>query len=298
LVVGFATDDHSFHVVNLPSIYPGRAMLARAYQREGISNAELWHTKLGHISGAKMKRLKIPGLSVPAKFRCNACIHGKFHRNAHPRALEGAANYDPGECIHTDHRGPYSLSRNGERYSQLFIDIGSNYRWCVRMRKRSGAGEAFKKVLADVSARSGRRPRFIRTDGDGVFMSEEFENMVSARLMIHERSAPNDHNTNPIIERGQRTILEGTATALLEAGAPASFWGEAEDHLVFTLNNIPSREVKVGEGLELWSSRDVLEGRNRPFRLKYLQAFGTAAVCYLPIKRRTGPKEPAQAKSP
>ena len=104
--------------------------------------------------------------------------------------------------------------------------------------------------------------------------------------IIRARGSPDDHNTNPIVVREQRTILEGTATLLIESGAPADFWGEAEQHLVFTMNNIAT-QIKDGES---WSPRDLLEGTRRPFRIKYLQAFGTACFCFLPKKRREGGK--------
>ena len=82
--------------------------------------------------------------------------------------------------------------------------------------------------------------QFFHSDGDGVFSSKETQDILMEAKIRHEFSAPYDSNTNPFIERARRTIFEGVCTALLRAGAPASFWGEAEAHKVFTFNHFPT----------------------------------------------------------
>ena len=290
---GFMTEQ--FPVTALESEVP--AMVARSYVRQGMLDIERWHSKLGHVGLKKVRLAGIKGLVIPRKFMCDSCLHGKFHKHGHPSVRMGVQEFLPGECIHTDHRGPYSRSISGGRYAQLFLDIGSRYRWTAIMPKKSGAKDAILKVLADSKARSGRPVRYLRSDNDGTFRAQWLKDLAVERSFIHEHSAPDDHNTNPFIERDQRTILEGTATAMYHAGAPASFWAECEKHLIFTLNNIPSQLHVIAEQ-ELWvSSRDKLEGTVRPFNLMYLQAFGTACVCYIPYARRETGKGPAQRKA-
>ena len=46
-------------------------------------------------------------------------------------------------------------------------------------------------------------------------------------------------------KREQTTVLEGMLTAMYQSGAPASLWGEGENHLIFTLNNIPSQKLRL-----------------------------------------------------
>ena len=152
-------------------------------------------------------------------------MHAKVHKFAHPKVILGPDDYLPGECIHTDHRGPYSQSLGGSRYSQLFLDRKSKYKWVFRDKTKDDVCGAMKYVIAEACARSGRKLRFVKTDGDGGFRSNEFEKLCKKEKIIHERSAPYDHNTNPFIEREQRTVLEGTATALYHAGARQLFFG-------------------------------------------------------------------------
>jgi len=86
------------------------------------------------------------------------------------------------------------------------------------------------------------------------------------------------------------------ATALLRSGAPASFWGEAEAHKVFTYNNLPTVSSPDDPTVYV-SRRNLLQGNTKPFPLERLMAFGTAATCYIPVEKRKGGKEPAQRRS-
>lgn len=118
----------------------------------------------------------------------------------------------------------------------------------------------------------------MKTDEDGDFTAKEFAALCLKEKIVHEFSAPYDHNTHPLIERDQLTVLEGVAAAMFQSCAPARFWAECEKHLIFTLNNIPSQKVSSNGKTDLRSCREVLEGQRGRFRLTYLQAFGTACL--------------------
>ena len=73
---------------------------------------------------------------------------------------------------------------------------------------------------------------------------------------------------------------------MLRSGAPSRFWGEAEAHKIFTINNLPTEEDPDEPGKFL-SRTNLLVGQKRPFNLERLMAIE---------KRREG-KGPAQRKS-
>ena len=135
-------------------------------------------------------------------------------------------------CGNTDHSGPYAKSISGARYSQLFLDRGSGYLWACRQKKKTECYVDTRKILFDAHSLSGRSPRIMQTDGDGVFTGGEFSKLLESEKIRHERSAPYDSDTNSFIERARRTVFEGVATALLRSGAPANFWGEAEAYKI------------------------------------------------------------------
>ena len=272
------------------------ALLAKSYIKDGMSEIERLHAKCGDV-GIKYLKRAFPGLKTPKKYRCEFCIEGKIHKFGHGPCRAGErTEYPPGVCIHSDHSGPYAKSTGGARYSQLFMDRGSGYLWGFRMSKKTGHYLVAPKVFVDSQALSGRKVQIFHSDGDGVFSSQETKELLLNEKIRQEFSAPYDSNTNPFIERARRTIFEGVCTALLRSGAPASFWGEAEAHKIFTINNLPTVPDKEKENVFL-SRRNLLEGNTRPFNLERLMAFGTATTCYVPLQRRQGGKEPAQRRS-
>ena len=91
--------------------------------KEGLSDLERYHAKLGDVGVKAMKRA-FPTLKIPEKFRCEHCIDGKIHKFGHSKCASGdRTQYAPGECIHSDHSGPYTRSIGGARYSQLFWTV-------------------------------------------------------------------------------------------------------------------------------------------------------------------------------
>ena len=144
------------------------------------------------------------------------------------------------------------------------------------MGDKTGAYEALEKVLAESKTRSGRPCKFLRTDGDGIFgRSGRFQEIRDRLGFIHERPAPYDHEQSCHIDRECRTLLEATATALIQSGAPPSFWGEAAAHYTFTRNNTPRHEVIVDGQKVYLSPNQVFEGHQNPFNLTRLVPFGT-----------------------
>ena len=114
-------------------------MLARFYVKEGMSDMERWHNKLGHVGTKIIKSCEIPGLKIPTSpFRCESCIRGKMHSGYHSSKSTGrVTDLKPGEYIITDLQGPYVGSINGHKYSQIFMDVASKKVWIVRLSKKS-----------------------------------------------------------------------------------------------------------------------------------------------------------------
>jgi len=272
------------------------ALLAKVYVKPGLSEAERYHAKFGDIGAKYLKRI-MPTLKIPTQFRCEACIDGKMHKFNHKACAAGVRPvHAPGTCIHTDHSGPYTKSLNNARYSQLYLDRGSGYLWAVRQTKKTDHYESTPKIFVDSWGLSGNRVQVLRSDGDGVFTSVENRKMLEAAQVRQECSAPYDSDTNPFIERARRTVFEGVATALIRSGAPARFWGEAENHKIFTINCLPTVEDPEKPGAYC-SRKNLLQGNRVPANLEILMAFGTSVTCYIPVERRVGGKTPSQRKS-
>ena len=288
-------------VLQLPSVATDEALaqLTRVYIKEDLDEATRWHAKCGHISMKYLKKLGIKNLEgkrLPETFRCESCIRAKIHRLPHKELhQQSKPKFLPGEMIAVDLMGPYARSLGGSRYGAIFKDYGSKYRWGYTMGTKTATDKAIVETLIDAKARAGRPCRFLKTDGDGIFRSNSFEDIRQAHQFVHEWAAPHDHDSNAEIERDIRTIFEGVATALESAGAPAYFWAEALHHFIFTQNNLPLISGTDDTGaVQLKSPACILNPGARPFNLNYLVGFGTMCTCYLPESERG--RESAWAK--
>jgi hypothetical protein len=231
--------------------------IAKTYVKDDLPVVERWHAKLGDV-GMKTLKKALPDLVVPKKHRCESCIMGKMHSLGHKsNAKNDRVKYAPGECLHVDLGGPYCPSHSGCKYSMLILDMGSRFLWARGLVAKSDFLGPLKDVIADCQAASGRRLRFLQTDGDGIFRSESLKQYLQSISVRHLWSAPYDSDTNPFIERERRTVLEGTATSLIRSGAPSVFWGEAEGHKVFTINVLPTLEQKDNVSSDRGGQKDV-----------------------------------------
>ena len=73
-------------------------LLARFYLKEGTSELERWHSKLGHVGTKIMKLCNINNLKIPKQaFRCEFCIKGKIHSGEHStKSTEHKTDLKPG----------------------------------------------------------------------------------------------------------------------------------------------------------------------------------------------------------
>ena len=224
-------------------------------------------------------------------------VKGKIHILPHKKNKKKHSEYKTGEVIHTDLQGPYTRTLRNERYSQVFIDIVSRKVWSVKLIHKYDSDKAIKKVLDESKIITGRKIKYLRTDGDGVFgRSKSFQELQEREQFIHERPSPYDHNQNSVIDRECRTLLEGTSTNLIRSGAPSNFWGECLDHFIFTKNHIPKHEITHNGHKIFISPNNLHAGKNEEFNLKNLVAFGTQVTCYIPKEKREGGKTPGQEK--
>jgi len=124
--------------------------------------------------------------------------------------------------------------------------MASKKLWVAHLGDKTGSYEALERVLSDSRTRSGRPCKFLQADGDGIFGRSGRFQEIEKFAFILQRPAAGDHEQSCHIDRECRTLLEATATALVQSGAPPTFWAEAASHFVFTRNNTPRHEFFSG----------------------------------------------------
>ena len=101
-------------------------------------------------------------------------MFGKQHRRPFPAQSTYRAS-DALELLHGDLCGHITpATHGGKKYFFLVVDDYSRYMWVVLLRSKDEAFEVFKKLKAATEMEHKLKVRALRTDRDGEFTSNEF----------------------------------------------------------------------------------------------------------------------------
>ncbi len=78
-----------------------------------------------------------------------------------------------------------------------------------------------------VEREKGKSLKCLRTDNEGEYTSNEFENYCSKNGIRHKKTVPNTPQHNGVAERINCTIVEKVRCMLRMAKLPNSFWAKA-----------------------------------------------------------------------
>lgn len=244
----------------------------------------LWHKRLGHISEEYMDTMQCQNIVKDFNFTkerlkiCEACVMGKISQRPH-KQLEERATKVPLELIHIDVCGPLpTKSQGGNRYILVIVDDYSRYICTYFMQNKTDVYKYFVEYVNRYENDLNRKLKKVRSDNGTEFTNKEFENYLNHRGIKRERTVAYNPQSNGVVERSNRILLDKARTLLIDAQLPMKFWAEA----VATATYL--RTVSLAKGgnnktpIEMWSSK-------KP-TVSYLKIFGCLTYYYLPKVQR------------
>ena len=261
----------------------------------GLAYKEL-HERLGHIGFKDMSRIETKFKKLSSSLpQCDACIQGKSVHlpRSKPSTIPGI-NFEPGEHLALDLHGKHVLALNqptkgSARYALLVIDCrhvsksknsedppeasSSGFIWVEPLMNKSKESVllATDSAIADATARSGRKVRYLNTDGESAMRSKAAQALFRRKNIKHTMGAPYTSLDNSFAERAIGTITYRTSAMMMSSFAPPRFWFLAERYAVLIYNNTPVMEIGGDENI---SRRNILEGHCRPIELRRVHPFG------------------------
>ncbi|KRZ81762.1 Retrovirus-related Pol polyprotein from transposon TNT 1-94 [Trichinella sp. T8] len=185
----------------------------------------------------------------------------------------------PGEIFHADVCGPFiHPSVGGNRYFICFKDESSGYRKVYFMKTKDEVLRCLKIALTEIKQETGRDVQRIRTDGGHEFANREFDNLLTEKKIVHEKSPHYTPKCNGRAERENRTLVEKARSMLHARNLPRCLWADAVHTAAFLLNRIPNRKETTKTPYEEWFGR-------RP-TVEHLQIFGCDAYVHIPDQHR------------
>ena len=154
-----------------------------------------------------------------------------------------------GARIHSDILGPMEKpSHSGYRYIITFTDDFSRHSTIYPMFQKSDAFDCYIKYTAmlrqHLSSPTIDPVKVLRTDGDGVYQLQQFQQHLELNGTRHEytsRARPEDNGRS---ERFGRTIVEMARAMLANSKFPKQFWLEACTTATYIKNRVTHKATR------------------------------------------------------
>ena len=207
-----------------------------------VEESWLWNRRLCHVNFDNMVKIRkfkklrgIPSLKKPNVGLCKNCQIGKMGKTSFKR--KNYQSKDILEIVHTDLCGPIGVeSYSGEKFFILFVDDYSRMMIVMYLREKSEAFEKFKWYLARVEKEIGKILKFLRSDRDGEFISNEFNNFCIKRGIKGQVSTPRTPEQNGVTKRRNKYIMDCARNLMIEKNIAIEYWKEAISTVVHTFN--------------------------------------------------------------
>ena len=271
----------------------GRAVTDTANSATVGSSAEslkdLWHSRLGHVSDAKLNMISKACYGVPklnhkvekASSLCNGCIRGKMATSpfSHTSGSDVKTSV-PFELVHSDVMGPIKpVSKGGSKYIVTFIDDYSRMVFVYPIKAKSEVFDKFKMLKAQVETQYDSKIRCIRSDNGGEYISKRFNQYFANQGIAHQTSAPYSPQQNGLAERMNRSLGEGTRALLMHMRVDRVWWAEAVMTVAHIINRAPN-SARVD--MSPWES---LTGEKPD--LSYFRVFGSSGFYRVDDSKRS-----------
>jgi hypothetical protein len=97
-----------------------------------------------------------------------------------------------------------------------------------------------------IENQTNRKVKRLRSDNGGEFCSNEFEQFLQDKGILHEHTQPYTPQENGISERINQTLQNMMRCLLIQSGLPESLWGEAIMTACFLYNRLLHSSLKLG----------------------------------------------------
>ncbi|CAK5264062.1 unnamed protein product [Mycena citricolor] len=203
--------------------------------RKQPTSMENWHRQLGHANIWMIQRMAtrgfVEGLDITkgeVRGMCQDCILGKQDRAPFDDKVVHENNAL--ERVHLDLWGrARTPSWGGAVYLLLISDGGTSMKFPVFLadKRKETVLKAFAAWVTEVEVQTERKLKVVRVDLGSEFDNDIFTGYCKDRGIMIERVPKASSAAHGHAERGNRTMIAGARTQLIESGLDAWFWAEA-----------------------------------------------------------------------
>lgn len=267
---------------------PNTICIAESSETQTKGCVHEWHRILGHrdievvkslTSGKFVNAIEYEECIEGCKniLNCSVCLEGKMSKMKFPQKSFNRAKQVM-DMVHSDVCGPMqTTSPSGKRYVLTFIDDYSRYAVIYLIKEKSEVFARFQEYMEMCKTMFNRKPKFIRTDRGGEYMSQQFATFLEKEGIQNQRTAPYNPQQNGVAERKNRTLIEMARCMLIESGMEKKFWGEAVTMANYIQNRLPAKDIDKTP-FESWFG-------TKP-SIERIKRFGSKCYTFVPDEKR------------
>ncbi|KAI0994963.1 hypothetical protein K3495_g13218, partial [Podosphaera aphanis] len=204
-----------------------------------VTNAHLWHQRLGHTGQQILKKtaqcsLGMTGIDYSEFTTCETCHLSKAQRfvSREPRPTPG----EPLDEVFVDTVGKLAVAFNAHQYAVILTDAKTRMRWVITTATKDEIATQLIKWIEYQYHQYGKRVRIVFRDSGTEF--NRIKNYCDEHGIRTDTSAPYTPEQNGAAEASNKVILRKARSMLLDARMPPCFWPWAVEHAVFITNRL------------------------------------------------------------
>jgi hypothetical protein len=222
----------------------------------------LWHRRLGHVGMTQLNKLVkhdlVRGLKdvIFEKDKlCSACQSNKQVGNTHPKKSMVSTS-KAFELLHMDLFGPTQYtSVSGSKYGFMIVDDITRYTWVFFLVDKSDVFATFKSFVKGIHNKFETTIKRVRSDNGSEFKNTRIDELCDDFGIRHQFLAKYTPQSNDLVERKNKTLIDMARSMLSEYNMSKSFWPEAINIACYNINRLYCHPMKAKTPYELLNGR-------------------------------------------
>jgi transposase InsO family protein len=158
----------------------------------------------------------------------------------------------------------------------VIVDDFTRYTWVFFLIDKSDVFATFKTFIKRIHNEFETTIKKVRSDNGSEFKNTRFDDLCDKFRIRHQFLAKYTPQSNDLVERKNRTLIDMTRSMLSEYNVSHSFWAEAINTACYYSNQLYCHPLKEKTPYELLNDRKL--------NIAYFQIFG--CKCYI-LKKGT-----------
>jgi hypothetical protein len=266
LFIAKASKDGVYYLDAVVSPPNQQAFVMAAVTQDSLKQYTKWHHRMCHLSHSGMDKVMkskcVSGVENTLRIGaaettfCSGCVRGKAHRHNYKRRIDVIhhATYAL-HRVHCDIAGPYAPTIEGYRYMLVFVDEFTRWTHVVPLTHKSEAGEAIVMFCRQAAQRHRRHVTEFHSDNAKEFRTRRVAEYFAAAGTEQTWTTVYTPQHNGIVERMNRTLVEGARSMLEHAKAPVCLWAYAISAMSYTRNRVAVLADGITTPQTLWEGK-------------------------------------------